>query len=145
MANACTESGDSMARGGKTHGRPRDKRSKVEDAEIQSIEKIIEEQAPPRGSNPLAITNPEHATFATARKFEDLPLSRYTKDALKDAKFVTLTAIQRAALPHALTGRDVLGAAKTGSGKTLAFLIPVSHACCLGIAVFNQRHRVGSL
>src|SRR2546423_1518444 len=37
-----------------------------------------------------------------------------------------MTDIQRAALPHALCGRDVLGAAKTGSGKTLAFLIPVS-------------------
>ena len=47
---------------------------------------------------------------------------------LASAKFSTLTAVQRAALPHALAGRDVLGAAKTGSGKTLAFLIPVS-AC----------------
>lgn len=36
-----------------------------------------------------------------------------------------LTDIQRRALPPALQGRDVLGAAKTGSGKTLAFLIPV--------------------
>ena len=44
---------------------------------------------------------------------------------LVDAGFTALTAIQRAALPHALPGRDVLGAAKTGSGKTLAFLIPV--------------------
>ncbi|CAN6175581.1 unnamed protein product [Urochloa humidicola] len=36
-----------------------------------------------------------------------------------------MSEIQRAALPHALCGRDVLGAAKTGSGKTLAFVIPV--------------------
>ncbi|KAA8523687.1 hypothetical protein F0562_010110 [Nyssa sinensis] len=36
-----------------------------------------------------------------------------------------MTDIQRASLPHALCGRDILGAAKTGSGKTLAFIIPV--------------------
>jgi hypothetical protein len=41
-----------------------------------------------------------------------------------DGKFQTMTDIQCAAIPHALAGRDVLGAAKTGSGKTLAFLIP---------------------
>lgn len=38
-----------------------------------------------------------------------------------------MTEIQRKAIPFALRGRDVLGAAKTGSGKTLAFLIPVSY------------------
>ena len=34
-------------------------------------------------------------------------------------------AIQRAALPDALAGRDVLGRAQTGSGKTLAFGLPL--------------------
>jgi ATP-dependent RNA helicase DDX10/DBP4 len=103
------------------------KRSHAEDVEIKAIEAVIEAQAPPCGSNPLAAApDPARPTFAAARKFEELPISRYTKDALKEAQFVTLTAIQRAALPHALCGRDVLGAAKTGSGKTLAFLIPVS-------------------
>jgi len=38
-----------------------------------------------------------------------------------------LTDIQKKALPLALKGNDVLGAAKTGSGKTLAFIIPVLH------------------
>jgi len=66
--------------------------------------------------------------YSQARKFAELPLSEYTKEGLKEAKFVQLTAIQRFALPQALCGRDVFGAAKTGSGKTLAFLIPVSHS-----------------
>jgi ATP-dependent RNA helicase DDX10/DBP4 len=38
---------------------------------------------------------------------------------------VSLTDIQARAIPLALKGADILGAAKTGSGKTLAFLIPV--------------------
>ena len=44
---------------------------------------------------------------------------------LTDSNYTVMTEIQRAALPHALAGRDLLGAARTGSGKTLAFLIPV--------------------
>lgn len=36
-----------------------------------------------------------------------------------------MTDVQAKAIPLALQGRDILGAAKTGSGKTLSFLIPV--------------------
>jgi len=57
--------------------------------------------------------------------FTDLPLSKQTLEGLKKAHFVTLTDIQRKALPLALKGKDILGAAKTGSGKTLAFILPV--------------------
>ncbi|MEM1010444.1 MAG: DEAD/DEAH box helicase, partial [Myxococcota bacterium] len=39
-----------------------------------------------------------------------------------------MTGIQNACIPHALAGRDVLGAARTGSGKTLAFLVPLLEA-----------------
>ena len=41
------------------------------------------------------------------------------------ANLTIATEIQAAALPHALAGRDILGAAKTGSGKTLSFVIPL--------------------
>ena len=105
--------------------RKQEKKSSREHVEIQELDRIIEDQAPPKGSNPLAFSSEDRETFASARKFEELPLSRYSKDALKESKFVILTAIQRAALPHALAGRDVLGAAKTGSGKTIAFLLPL--------------------
>lgn len=114
-----------------------DKRSAQEAAEIKQLQAAIEAGAPQPGTNPLTLQatardapdggeiHAASSSYAAARKFEELPISRYTKEALKAAKFVDLTAIQRAALPHALAGRDVLGAAKTGSGKTLAFLIPV--------------------
>jgi ATP-dependent RNA helicase DDX10/DBP4 len=36
-----------------------------------------------------------------------------------------MTDVQSKAIPLALQGHDILGAAKTGSGKTLSFLIPV--------------------
>ncbi len=35
------------------------------------------------------------------------------------------TPIQSATVPHALTGRDILGSAETGTGKTAAFLLPL--------------------
>ncbi|KAI4250646.1 MAG: hypothetical protein L6R42_008696, partial [Xanthoria sp. 1 TBL-2021] len=57
--------------------------------------------------------------------FNDLPLSLPTTSGLEASHFKNLTDIQQKAVPLALKGSDILGAAKTGSGKTLAFLIPV--------------------
>jgi ATP-dependent RNA helicase DDX10/DBP4 len=57
--------------------------------------------------------------------FSDLPLSDPTVSGLAASHFKSLTDIQSRAIPPALKGQDILGAAKTGSGKTLAFLIPV--------------------
>lgn len=59
------------------------------------------------------------------KNFADLPLSAPTLKGLEASHFKVLTDIQSKALPIALKGRDILGAAKTGSGKTLAFLVPV--------------------
>ena len=39
--------------------------------------------------------------------------------------YLEMTAIQAAALPHALAGEDLIGQAKTGSGKTAAFALPL--------------------
>ena len=63
--------------------------------------------------------------YSAVREFSELPLSARTLQALTAGGFKRMTDIQRAAIPHALAGRDVLGAARTGSGKTLAFLVPV--------------------
>ena len=59
------------------------------------------------------------------KDFVDLPLSQPTLSGLGASHFKTLTDVQQKAIPLALKGQDILGAAKTGSGKTLAFLIPV--------------------
>ena len=86
---------------------------------------------PAKGTNPLAVAPRKSSekglgvSLTGVRKFRDMPLSAPTQRGLADARFKELTAIQRATIPHALAGRDVLGAAKTGSGKTLAFLTPV--------------------
>lgn len=71
------------------------------------------------------------------KDFTDLPLSEPTKAGLKSCHFAVMTDIQAKAIPLAMKGADILGAAKTGSGKTLAFVIPVLEnlyrAQCVGV------------
>ncbi|KAK2990007.1 hypothetical protein RJ640_004685, partial [Escallonia rubra] len=105
--------------------------------EIQLLESWLESNKPDSGSNPLAlppltsgarvgrIDDNTFSRYAGCKKFNQMPLSKKTKDGLKESKFSKMTDIQMASLPHALCGRDILGAAKTGSGKTLAFVIPI--------------------
>ncbi|GAA3516804.1 DEAD/DEAH box helicase [Actinocatenispora rupis] len=57
--------------------------------------------------------------------FTDFGLPARLTDVLTSRTIQTPTPIQRATIPDALTGRDVLGRARTGSGKTLAFLLPL--------------------
>ena len=104
--------------------------------EIALLEEWIEAKKPDSGTNPLSfphlprksavgrLGDGEFSPYAGCKWFGQLPLSQKTKDGLKP-KFIEMSDIQRASLPHSLSGRDVLGAAKTGSGKTLAFIIPV--------------------
>eukprot|EP01086_Lenisia_limosa_P015890 TRINITY_DN5388_c0_g1_i2.p1 TRINITY_DN5388_c0_g1~~TRINITY_DN5388_c0_g1_i2.p1 ORF type:complete len:686 (-),score=151.28 TRINITY_DN5388_c0_g1_i2:43-2100(-) len=65
------------------------------------------------------------ATGETPFQFDRLPLSQRSKQGLLKSKYKTMTEIQRAVIPHALCGRDILAAAKTGSGKTLAFVLAI--------------------
>ncbi|ADP78495.1 DEAD/DEAH box helicase [Pseudofrankia inefficax] len=57
--------------------------------------------------------------------FTDLGVPARLTSVLTRLAIETPTPIQRATLPDALAGRDVLGRGRTGSGKTLAFLLPV--------------------
>jgi len=113
------------------------KQTRLEEAdEIRLLNEWIEAgkplpgtKAPPpsksAGAGPAPPAAGEHPEYSACTLFDELPLSQMTKDALRKEGFTKMSEIQRAALPHALCGRDVLGAAKTGSGKTLAFVIPV--------------------
>jgi ATP-dependent RNA helicase RhlE len=57
--------------------------------------------------------------------FEGLGLSPALLRALSDTQYTTPTPIQAQAIPAALAGHDILGAAQTGTGKTAAFGLPL--------------------
>ncbi len=56
--------------------------------------------------------------------FADFPLAEQYQQALTDLGFTAPTAVQAAAIPAALEGKDLLVSSQTGSGKTVAFLLP---------------------
>lgn len=89
---------------------PRTLKRKRDDENLDSLDRRVKE------------LNPKNAEL---KLFADLPLSQPTASGLEASHYKSLTDIQRRAIPLALKGSDILGAAKTGSGKTLAFLIPV--------------------
>ncbi len=55
--------------------------------------------------------------------FASFDLPEPVMQGIREAGFVTTTAIQEGALPLALRGKDVAGQSQTGTGKTAAFLI----------------------
>jgi ATP-dependent RNA helicase RhlE len=57
--------------------------------------------------------------------FQDLGLIEPILNAVRKTGYTEPTPIQRAAIPPALAGRDLLGCAQTGTGKTAAFSLPV--------------------
>lgn len=57
--------------------------------------------------------------------FHSLGLSEVRVRHLEKAGFTVPTAIQAQAIPHLLSGRDVVGQAQTGTGKTAAFSLPL--------------------
>jgi superfamily II DNA/RNA helicase len=60
--------------------------------------------------------------------FSTLGLAPPLLNAITEIGYTEPTAVQSAAIPAALRGEDVLGAAQTGSGKTAAFALPMLHA-----------------
>lgn len=94
--------------------------------EIDLLNKEIQKLTPKHGKNPFSEDKEkEKGEEISLTKFEELPISKKTKEGLKKSGFITMTDIQKSTIIHALAGRDVLGASKTGSGKTLAFCVPL--------------------
>lgn len=58
-------------------------------------------------------------------KFIDLGLAEPILKAVQSEGYETPTPIQAQAIPHALSGRDMVGIAQTGTGKTAAFVLPM--------------------
>lgn len=100
--------GKSRNQGGNDHQKT--KKSEQIARELKTLAARIEQETPDRGYAP-----PLEQRVA----FRALALSEPTLRGLEGAKtpFTTMTAIQNACIPHALAGRDILGAARTGSGK----------------------------
>ncbi len=69
------------------------------------------------------MTNDSQTTALTG--FSDLGLDNALLLAIQKAGFKEPTDIQKAAIPVALSGQDVVGQAATGTGKTAAFALPI--------------------
>jgi superfamily II DNA/RNA helicase len=66
-------------------------------------------------------------TAEPVSNFETLGLHDAILKAVKDTGYTIATPIQAQAVPVAMTGQDVMGAAQTGTGKTAAFTLPILH------------------
>jgi ATP-dependent RNA helicase RhlE len=78
---------------------------------------------------------PQHPVQSPDSEVEDLGLSVVALEVLHRIGFFHPTPIQRAVIPPALDGKDILGLAETGSGKTAAFCLPVAERLFHGRAV----------
>ena len=106
--------GPGLKKGPKPKPKPKSEahtsKRKREDDDLEALNQRVED---------INVKKDDYEVFAS------LPLSQPTASGLEASHYKTLTEIQKRAVPHALKGSDILGAAKTGSGKTLAFLVPV--------------------
>ncbi len=57
--------------------------------------------------------------------FDDFKFNPIVAHGIAAAGYTTPTPIQEKAIPHVLSGRDIIGLAQTGTGKTAAFALPI--------------------
>ncbi len=86
--------------------------------------------APMKAACAVFASHPLKASFLTT--FSELGLAPGLLAAIRAEGYETPTAIQAAAIPAVLAGRDLLGVAQTGTGKTAAFALPILHSLAQG-------------
>ncbi len=84
-----------------------------------------ERDAPARPDPDRSAVDEVPPTPRTGVTFQSFELSPALERGILEAGFFEPRPIQAAAIPAALSGRDVLGLAQTGTGKTAAFGIPI--------------------
>ncbi len=79
--------------------------------------------------------------------FDQFGLHPGLLQAVNDAGYTSPTPIQVRAIPVAMAGRDVMGAAQTGTGKTAAFALPILHRLMpfANASASPARHQVRAL
>lgn len=95
--------------------------------------KVNAERKPFKAGVPVAVPAPVveeiipiiEPTAPGATDFESFGLNPNVMTGVKLSGYTVPTAIQSAALPYALAGKDVIGLAQTGTGKTAAFVLPM--------------------
>ncbi|MEO0850060.1 MAG: DEAD/DEAH box helicase, partial [Pseudomonadota bacterium] len=92
----------------------------VTDGDITTPETPAADTPPAETAEP-----PEPEATAPEKTFAQLGLSDKLLKALEESGYTHPTPIQAAAIPEALTRRDVLGIAQTGTGKTASFTLPM--------------------
>ena len=70
----------------------------------------------------------EKGGVISKKTFQELGLDEILCESCASCGYTAPTGIQSAAIPAALSNRDVIGLAETGSGKTAAFALPVLQA-----------------
>ncbi len=72
-------------------------------------------------------TQPTDIAAAPIPTFAEIGLHPALLQAVLDTGYTIPTPIQAQAVPLAMAGQDVMGAAQTGTGKTAAFTLPILH------------------
>lgn len=69
----------------------------------------------------------EEMQYTPVNSFEDFNLETLVQRNLQTMGYQSPSPIQDQAIPHGLSGKDIVGVADTGTGKTAAFAIPIVH------------------